>query len=156
LSSIAVYKCPSDRKTIRAGRLTVPKIRSYSMNWFLGWTQGGGGGRGEPPQRYRRFSRLSQITEPSPSRLFVFLDVHPDSICWPFFGVSMTPSFFMFPAGYHNRSAALAFADGHVESKKWRDARTFRPGRVDWHGHSHPSPNNADLRWLEERASSLK
>jgi prepilin-type N-terminal cleavage/methylation domain-containing protein/prepilin-type processing-associated H-X9-DG protein len=153
LKSLGVYKCPSDRKTLRVGRLTVPKIRSYSMNWFLGWAPGGGA-RGEPPPRYKLFYKLSEITEPS--NLFVFLDVHPDSICWPFFGVTMQPNFHMFPASYHNRAAAFAFADGHVDSKTWRDARTFRPGQIDWHGHNQPSANNADILWLQQRASVLK
>ncbi|MBM3834304.1 MAG: DUF1559 domain-containing protein [Verrucomicrobia bacterium] len=156
LTSTAVYKCPSDRKTMRAGQYTVPKVRSYSMNWFLGWKAGMGGGRGEPPPAYKRFYKLGEINSPSPGELFVFLDVHPDSICWPFFGVTMQPNFFMFPASYHNRAAAMAFADGHVESKTWRDNRTVRPGQVDWHGHSQPSANNSDVTWLQTHASALK
>jgi prepilin-type N-terminal cleavage/methylation domain-containing protein/prepilin-type processing-associated H-X9-DG protein len=154
--STALYKCPSDRKTIRAGQSTVPKVRSYSMNWFLGWVTGGGP-RGEPPANYRRFYKLSEMTQPSPSNVFVFTEVHPDSICWPFFGVTMQAEFFMFPASHHNGSAVLGFADGHVESKRWRDARTFKPGQIDWHSHNHASPNNADISWLGARASvSLK
>lgn len=154
LSSTAVYKCPSDRKYLRVGRLTVPKVRSYSMNWFLGWS--GEGPRGGPPATHRRFYKLGEIVEPSPADMFVFLDVHPDSICWPFFGVSMQSSFFMLPASYHNQAAALAFADGHVDSKRWRDARTYKPTRVDWHGHNYASANNPDLRWLQEHASTRK
>lgn len=68
----------------------------------------------------------------------------------------MTPSFFMFPASYHNRSSVMAFADGHVDAKQWKDDRTFNPKNVDWHGHNQPSPNNRDLLWLQERASALK
>jgi prepilin-type N-terminal cleavage/methylation domain-containing protein/prepilin-type processing-associated H-X9-DG protein len=151
--STAIYKCPSDRKTLRTGQLTIPKVRSYSMNWFLGWVSGGGS-RGEPPVNYRRFTKYSEINQPSPSNLFVFIEVHPDSICWPFFGVSMQASFFMFPASHHNGSAVLSFADGHAESKRWRDARTSRPGQIDWHGHNAASANNSDLAWLGERASS--
>lgn len=155
LTSTAIYKCPADRKTLRAGRVVVPKVRSYSMNWFLGWASRGGP-RGEPPPGHRRFYKLSELVEPSPSKAFVFLDVHPDSICWPFFGMTMQPSFHMFPASYHNRGAMFSFADGHVESKRWHDVRTYRPDRVDWHGHSHLSPQNPDLSWLQIRASSRK
>jgi prepilin-type processing-associated H-X9-DG protein len=103
------------------------------MNWFLGWSRGGNAPRGEPPSSHRQFQRLSDIISPSPANTFVFIDVHPDSICWPFYGVLMTPNYFMFPAGYHNRASVLSFADGHVESKQWKDARTFKPAGVDWH-----------------------
>ena len=31
------------------------------------------------------------------------------------------------PASYHNGAGNLAFADNHVESKKWKDPRTKPP-----------------------------
>lgn len=156
LKDVGVYKCPTDRKNIRVGPLLLPKVRSYGMNWFLGWTRGGGAARGEPPSTHKQFYRLSEITSPSPASAFVFIDVHPDSICWPFFGVLMSPGFFMFPASYHNRASVMAFADGHVEGKQWKDARTFKPTGVDWHGHNHASRENRDLIWLQEHSSSRK
>lgn len=155
LKTIGVYKCPTDWKTIKIGGQNLPKIRSYGMNWFLGWSHEGAV-RGEPSSKHRLFYKMSEITQPSPANVFVFVDVHPESICWPFFGVQMTPSFFMFPASYHNRSSVFAFADGHVDGKQWKDSRTFNPKGVDWHGHNQSSPNNKDLMWLQERASSLK
>jgi prepilin-type N-terminal cleavage/methylation domain-containing protein/prepilin-type processing-associated H-X9-DG protein len=157
LNDVGVYKCPTDRKTIRVGQLTLPKVRSYSMNWFLGWSRGAAAMRGEPPTTYKRFSKLSEITAPSPADTFVFIDVHPESICWPFFGVLMSPSFFMHPASYHNRASVMGFADGHVDAKQWKDARTFQPSRTtDWHGHNTGSASNRDLVWLQQHASALR
>jgi len=150
LQSIASYKCPSDHKTVRAGNRQLPKIRSYSMNWFVGYVRGQGG-REEPPPTFLRYSKSSQMTDPA--RLFVFLDVHPESICWPLFGVNGVSGFFMFPASYHNRSAVLTFGDGHIESHRWSDGRTIQPGNIDWHAHNQPSRGNPDLVWLQERAS---
>lgn len=54
------------------------------------------------------------------------------------------------PASRHNGAGMLAFVDGHVESKKWLDARTRRPvTREMWHG--QVQANNPDLAWLYER-----
>ena len=156
LTTTAIYKCPSDRKTMDlGGGIKVPKIRSYSMNWFLGWIPGDGG-RGEPPTQYKRFYKQTEIIDPSPSDLVVFLDVNPESICWPFYGITMQPNFFMFPGNYHGRGAVMTFADGRIAPNTWRDGRTFAPVGVDWHGHNHSSPNNTDLLWMQQRATSLK
>ena len=49
------------------------------------------------------------------------------------------------------------FADGHMETKKWLDPRTT-PARLTPSGSGYPpevpSPNNSDLRWLQERCTS--
>ena len=127
------------------------------MNWFLGWSRAGGSMRGEPSAAYKLFYKLSDITAPAPAETFVFIDVHPESICWPLFGVPTAANFFMFPASYHNRASVLAFADGHVDAKQWKDSRTFMPSKnTDWHGHNQSSPNNRDLIWLQTHASGLK
>ena len=153
LPTLGVYRCPSDRKTFRFGNQKFPKLRTYSMNWYMGWM--GDGGR-EPSNKQRRFYKHSEINAPSPSQAFVFTEVHPDSICWPFFGVDTAPNFFMFPASFHNRSSVFALADGHVEHKQWKDARTVKPAGVVWHNHNHVSRSNADLVWIQEHASVSK
>lgn len=154
LQTVAVYKCPSDRKTIRIGKQIMPKVRTYSMNWFVGWNRDGSWR--EPSKKYRLYAKTSDIIDPSPSELFVFVDVHPDSICWPIFGVEMGSSFFMLPAPFHNRASALAFADGHVDHKQWKDPRTYKPSRIDWHQHDYRSSTNKDLAWLQKHASAAK
>jgi hypothetical protein len=60
------------------------------------------------------------------------------------------------PASYHVGAGGLSFADGHTEIKMWRDPRTtpalhnfeFTSGQI-------PCPNNADIVWLQERATRL-
>ena len=154
--SIGVYRCPSDRKAMITTNVFVPKIRSYSLNWFMGWLPGGGGAggsRGEPPTAYLRFMKHPQI--PTPASFFVFVEVNPDSICWPFFGVTQAANFHMFPASYHYGSAALSFADGHMEYKDWQDPRTRQLTDINWHRHNQPSPNNPDLDWIGAHASVL-
>ena len=151
IKSAGVYKCPADRKTFRIGKRVLIKLRSYSMNWFLGWAETPRP-RGPSP-RHRSFRKFSELGTASTSETFILTDVNPDSICWPMFGVSMIPSFFMYPGSYHNRSSVFSFADGHVENKTWQDSRTVKPGRVDWHRHDQRSESNADLVWLQHHAS---
>src|SRR6185369_7124424 len=73
------------------------------------------------------------------SSLLVFQEIHPDSICRPFFGTYMDPGnqtrIYHFPASYHNQSGVNGFADAHVETHKWTDRRTIKPPPGDLHGH---------------------
>ncbi|MEW6161636.1 MAG: type II secretion system protein [Verrucomicrobiota bacterium] len=146
LTSLGVYKCPSDHKNIRVGPRLLPKLRSYSMNWYAGFSVEG---FRPPSSGYRVYRKMGDLQIPGAEKLFIFTDVHPESICWPLFGVEMSPAFFMFPASYHNKANVMAFADGHVQHKRWRDRRTFQPRNVSWHQHNQSSPNNPDLAWLQ-------
>lgn len=112
--------------------------------------------------RYQVFRKLDQISDPSPSKAWVFMDERPDSINDGLFMINMTAKgkaakIVDYPANYHNQSAGMAFADGHVEMKKWVDTRTVP------HVNSSqtlmldiPSPDNPDVEWLQERSTSLK
>src|SRR5437867_2285331 len=82
--------------------------------------------------------------------LVVFMEIHSESICRPFFGMIMTsPAFYHIPANYHGRNSTVSFGDGHVESHRWRDGRTYNPPRnLVWHDHNYATPNNPDVVWL--------
>jgi prepilin-type N-terminal cleavage/methylation domain-containing protein/prepilin-type processing-associated H-X9-DG protein len=129
--STAIYHCPGDRsfaRTLAGDRLPFLKTRSYNMsqsinglpieleNGFL------------PPS----FKKETEIKEPPPSDLFVFLDVHEDGILDSLFGVP--PPGWVFksdiwwdlPADRHSKGANLSFADGHVEHWKWVAPKIFK------------------------------
>jgi prepilin-type processing-associated H-X9-DG protein len=57
------------------------------------------------------------------------------------------------PASYHNGSANISWADGHVERHRWRP-ETVRPAVRGWVGSGGfvPSPPT-DYLWLRERTS---
>ena len=152
--SPGVYKCPAD-KSLNRGRQGVPRVRSISMNGYLGE-------RGGPyTGGYTQFKKLSDIQKASGT--WVFLDEREDSINDGWFAVNMDgydpirPTAYTivdFPASYHNGAGGFAFADGHSEIRKWIDPRT-RP--VLKFGQSlslgQASPNNQDVAWLQERTS---
>jgi prepilin-type N-terminal cleavage/methylation domain-containing protein/prepilin-type processing-associated H-X9-DG protein len=149
-----IYVCPTDRPTVVVDGIKYPKIRSYDLNCYLGTVNLDSR---LLPTNYRVFFKQSELTRQMPGGVFTFMDVHPDSICWPFFGVYMNEdAFFNFPNSSHNRGGVVAFADGHVEYHRWHDKRTITAYSPDYHRHRDSSPGNVDLAWIRERTTVLK
>lgn len=158
LKSPRLFKCPSDQGLIRINGKPQPNLRSYSMNASVGWAESSVPGTEFcASQKFRVFRKTTDIVEISPADLFVLTDVQYESICWPFIGVTMMSSnkmqMFHYPASYHNRSASISFADGHIESHRWTDARTYNSKSAQYHAHADSSPNNADIAWLQNRTT---
>jgi hypothetical protein len=152
IPSTRTYVCAADRDSVKVSGQAFPKIRSYALNAYVGWT-GPWDYRLQPA--FRVFKRLSDISGTRmPSGLFAFQDVQPDSICWPFFGVEMvTDHFFNFPGSSHSRGAVLSFVDTHAEWHRWTDGRTLAAFSTSYHRHHEASAGNTDLAWLRERTT---
>jgi len=153
--SAEIFKCPSD-DSLSGGITGEVRVRSYSMNGYLGrtfgWTTG-----------FRTFNALADLSFLSPSQAFVFIDERPDGINDGCFFVQMQgydpidPSALVmvdFPSLHHDRGAPIVFADGHGELQRWRDPRTTLPERfgVDL-PLVQPMPGNPDIQWLQARSS---
>jgi len=152
LHSVRVYVCPADPDTIEFAGKPFPRLRSCAMNAYLGWT---GHWDDRLAVDYTVFEKHSQITRNA--GVFVFTDVHPKSICWPYFGVQMQEDvFLLFPGSSHNAGAVMSFADGHVERHGWRDPRTITAFSSNYHAHHDPSPGNMDLTWLRQCTTVAK
>lgn len=149
-----IYRCPSDQTVVRIGNRSSRQVRSYGMNSHVGWR--GAVYREQPNKGYRVFLKTTDFIAPGPSTTYVFIEIHPKSICRPFFGIYMDRAvFYHIPANYHRPASTISFADSHVEFHRWHDERTLNPpDRLDWHAHNYPSPNNQDLVWLQEHATS--
>jgi prepilin-type N-terminal cleavage/methylation domain-containing protein/prepilin-type processing-associated H-X9-DG protein len=154
IRSPEIYKCPVDRTLGTEGQLSYPRVRSYAMNMYMGW-EGPNFNAGVPDLNYRIYKRQGSFVNPADE--LVFVDVNPDSICRPFFGIFVSqPLIFHFPAAYHANSGANSFADGHVENHRWTDPRTISPGNpktMNYHNHRISMPDNKDLTWLQEHAT---
>ena len=118
------------------------KPRNYSLNWNLGWI----GPNKIAPIGYKNFDEVV-----TPARTISFIDVNPESTCWPFFGITTNNSFHMYPSVSHRGAGLIAYSDSHVARHKWRDIRTFDK-KIPWHAHSTRSPNNEDLIFLQQHA----
>jgi prepilin-type processing-associated H-X9-DG protein len=151
-----IYHCPSDVSDFFINGQSVPKLRSYALNAFMGWTGAWINSFGSQTA-CRVFEKTTDVIEPS--RFFTFQDVYPKSICAACFGVAMwdsaQDSIFNYPFIDHNRGGVVSFADGHVEWHRWQDPRTLSPTSFDFHAHSDSSPNNPDIEWLKYHATIL-
>ena len=160
-----IYKCPADLSAVKKNKRIVPRIRSMSMNAVVEGADKNFGPNqyrwwiGVPP--YRVYKKISDITKPSPSKFWMLLDEHPDTINNGDMAVKCdargpVTQFVDYPASYHNGACGLSFADGHAEIKKWQDARTKLPASYGkGFQHRADSPNNPDITWLQERTSAL-
>mgnify|MGYP002832435585 FL=1 len=165
--STQIWRCPADTTTGKWKGRVYPRVRSMSMQCWMGGPGWGGAGMGSrQPDRgpYRVFLKMHQIIGPSPSEAMVLLDEREDSINDGYFAVDMTGfpknpktmKLFDYPASYHNNAAGIAFADGHSEIHKWLDPRTVPPltkGRELKLNVS--TPENPDMLWMQEHSSDL-
>ncbi len=164
-NSLAIWKCPSDRSTLKTPTGAKPRIRSMSMNLFLGGWGGTDGGFSEDVGRYRIYKKGSELSDQGPSNTFVFLDMREDSVDMGNFLVKMrgypsTPTqygFYDLPGFYHNNGGGFSFADGHSETRRWKDARTMpalkKNGIVE---DDLTTPNNVDVAYLQSIATRPK
>lgn len=85
-----------------------------------------------------------------PGKVFVFNDEHEDSIDDAHFLTWPNPDvrWVNMPADRHGRSGTLSFADGHVESWKWKWPKKFKKKESYWKKAENPA-DLADLRRLQ-------
>ena len=157
--NLGIWRCPSDKSSVFVDGVNKPRVRSMSMNWYFG---GFGGDNSLSSGAFRLFTKQSDLANPGPAKIWVFLDMRPDSIDIGNFAPRMTgypndPSkygFYDLPGFYHGTACGFSFADGHSEIKKWRDPRTTPPlvegGMVS---DQFDSPRNMDVAWIQERSA---
>ena len=85
--SVRLFRCSADQTKVRvAGGKNVPVIRSYAISSSLNAT--GGYTRIFPPAPYVRVEKVSAITLPSPSQVWVFTEPNEDSHGAPSFAAN--------------------------------------------------------------------
>ncbi|WCJ61135.1 type II secretion system protein [Fontisphaera persica] len=145
-----LYKCAHDRSTVRIDGVDLPRTRTVAMNAYMNGT-----GVWQDTN-YVTFRRSAQI--PHPAGMWVFIEEREDSINDGYFAVAMAARYAIIdtPANYHDGAAVLSFADGHVDTKKWREPTTQPPLRPGMHLSGVPfytPPTDRDMRWLVEHTS---
>src|SRR5436190_9315167 len=70
--SAAIYHCPSDRATV-VGAPTQARTRSYTLSGYLGCSNPAPGWESRMKMTY---SQITQMMDPSPTKLFVFIEEH--------------------------------------------------------------------------------
>ncbi len=156
-----LYRCPADVfvSVQQRARGWSQRGRSISMNACMGFEPGKSFGI------YRYFLKMSDITVPTPSMAWVFVDEQPDSMndacMYSAMGAAVT-QWGDLPANYHNGACGYGFADGHSEIKSWKGPN-MRAKKVQYRDYSTLTPvllNNAadkkDEMWHQERTTALK
>jgi prepilin-type N-terminal cleavage/methylation domain-containing protein/prepilin-type processing-associated H-X9-DG protein len=144
--SRGAYRCPADQSTATISGVNYARVRSISMCAQLGINN--------------KIGRITQIIDPVPTMKWVFIDEHPDSINDGYFlvrsDVNRAARWTDLPASYHNGAGGLAFADGHAEVHKWREASTRKPiERVDL-SYDTQAPGSVDIDWIQQRTFAAK
>ena len=168
-NSIGVWRCPADQALSTIGGKRHPHVRTMSMNHWIGdYDVDTGWNNPEWTPGFKIIRKLSDMTDPPPSRTYVVLDERDDSINDAYFVVKMDgfPSnpnqrtIVDYPSSYHNDAGGFNFADGHAEIHKWKDARTKRNYTRNTHLPiditGRVSASNPDVLWMQERATGKK
>jgi len=157
--SLASYKCPADRLPALNG----PRVRSYSLNAFMGgtteWTI-------YNFTDYRCFLKEGDMARPGPANAFTFVHECPDSLNDELFGIHMPTPASSWPAGnaswddvpseLHSGGTVFGFGDGHAELHKWMDANTRNPVAKQTPCKGTGQTSARDHQWLQARASAPK
>jgi len=138
-SQVSLYRCPADPS--RTGNL--PRLRSYSMNGWMGSRYMETSSPSQDAASYRTFIRDSELAAAGPATLWTLIDEHELSIDDGWFEMTMDDSqpFASRPANRHDFGFLLSFADGHADLFKLRDPGSrlldtltaqFSAGNTDW------------------------
>lgn len=156
-----VFKCPADQSTCTIYGHTYPRVRSYSMNNFVGDPSRSEGSDpnpitnpGQHASKYPTFEKLANMR--GPSQTFLVLDERQDSINdGVFFTQPDNPGFLQdVPSNRHADAGGFSFADGHSEIHRWYSAYINQPiqptpiNNYDMSG----QPGVQDVYWLDANA----
>ncbi len=149
LRNAKTYKCPMDKTGNAASGIGgEPRVRTIAMNSRVGFNQ-----------QFKRQADFASAT--GRDGTFIFIEEHPQSINDGWFVVNLagdspdTPASYVitdFPASHHGGVGAVAFNDGHMELRRWLDARTTPPITSGGLTLGVASPGNPDCRWLMDHA----
>lgn len=151
-----IYHCPADNYACREGTAMMQRVRSYSMNCFIGDRKNcRATGVNDWYPTYIQYIKKTGLTRPGPAMTCLIVEEHPDSINDGWFITSPADPARLtdLPAGSHNGASGMVYCDGHSELHKWH-AATLQPVRMIQYNFFPADPN--DVAWLIARTSALR
>ncbi len=121
-NSLQIFRCAADPSKLKVGGKLLPRVISYSQNVFIGRDN-----VFAPIVPTRKpVKKLSDLTGPGPSDVWVFIDEHENSINdshyigFVNYKTHAKQTWVDAPSGRHGNAAGIVFADGHSEIHKWK------------------------------------
>ena len=124
-----IYHCPADNYTALEGGVSMLRVRSNSMNGFVGDRQScATTGVNDWYTDHVQFTKTSSLSRVGAANIWLLVDEHPDSINdgWLIPDPQSPTEFEDLPASYHNGACGFVFCDGHAEIHKWHGS-TIQP-----------------------------
>jgi len=160
-NSSAIFKCPSDLAKVRVAGVIRPRVRSISMSQAFGYGEWLDKAYNQSQRNWRTYSKQSGIV--NPSKTWVFVDEHPDSINDAAFANACTGADAMptaqiidMPANYHNGACGFSFSDGHAEVHKWKGSK-IKNAPVKYNGTislNVPAQDSwVDVQWMSQNTT---
>lgn len=145
----AYFRCPSDRSTVTTSGHIYNRVRSISMNNWMG----GMAWNGE--NQYWVYQKESEIT--NPGNRWVMTDERPDSINDFLMFVQMSDDIVVdYPGFFHSSGTWFSYADGHVDYRRWTYSQLTRPYTVGHLLSLASQRGGPDLAWLKQRTTELR
>lgn len=154
-----IYRCPADHSWVQIDGLRHDRVRSISMNMYMGANWLGPMAKEGTDNGYFIYRKFSDFKRLEPSLAWVILDEHEDSINGGGFVVDAirrdsSAELIDVPGAYHHGAAGFGFADGHAEIKKWKDSRLILPVTRQTISTRAQAPNSPDIQWLQDRTTA--
>jgi prepilin-type N-terminal cleavage/methylation domain-containing protein/prepilin-type processing-associated H-X9-DG protein len=147
-----LFKCPADHSVGVFGNASVPRVRSLSMNNYVGYQSRTWTGN----SKYTQCTKTVMIQ--APAVMFVFLDEREDSINdgWYASDPDNLYQIVDYPASYHGNACGYSFADGHSEIHRFRDGRTMPALHAGQLLQLNVNlPGDQDILWMAQHAAGV-
>jgi prepilin-type N-terminal cleavage/methylation domain-containing protein len=165
-----IFKCPADQSyVVNNFGQNLKRVRSISMSQVFGTGEWLTGGYSQMPNQWYTYNKLAGIRVPS--RTWVTVDEHPDSINDAALAVDCSDNqetsppnqakIIDYPANYHCGACGFSFADGHAEIHKWRGG-PLANAPISWNSYGSIALGIGmpgawmDLHWLAYNTSVLR
>ncbi|MCX6632912.1 MAG: prepilin-type N-terminal cleavage/methylation domain-containing protein [Candidatus Solibacter sp.] len=148
--SVSIYRCPSDMWVTNYAGTPSPCPRPFNVTLSMAMN-GGENGRNGKARDSRIAITFTEIRRPG--RVFTFMDACAKSMTSGTFVADpdQTNAWYTIPGEREpGRGANVAFADGHVESRKWKYWGRIRTNMVTFVVND---ADRADLRWVLDALS---
>ena len=151
VNNLGVYKCPADHKTLNG----MPTSRSMSMNGWMNPIMSWNAIKRYTGVRFMtEYRKITAMNAPGPAKTWVFIDENPFGINDSFFVCDPNLQVWVdVPASYHNGACGISFADGHAETKLWRDSHVLSCISTPSASGTQQDASTGDLLWLEQRST---